>query len=90
MGVNDMKKIVTFAAVVGGALALAACGAKKEEAPAEAAATEAAPAEEAPAATDEAAAAADGLDPTGNPIGMDKPAAGADSMSADSEAPAAE
>jgi hypothetical protein len=85
-----MKKIVTVAVLAGGALALAACGAKKEEAPAEPAETEMmAPAEETPAATDDAAAAAEDLDPTGNPIGMDKPAA-ADAMPAEGEAPAAE
>jgi hypothetical protein len=61
-----MKKIVTFAAVAAGALALSACGGKTEEAPAAepTAETEAmAPAEETPAAE-----ATDSLDPTGNPI----------------------
>jgi uncharacterized lipoprotein YbaY len=78
-----MKKIMTVAVMASGALALAACGAKKEEAPAEPAETEMmAPAEESPAATDEAAAASEDVDPTGNPIGMDEPAA--------AEAPAAE
>jgi hypothetical protein len=65
-----MKKIVTFAAVAAGALALSACGGKTEEAPAAepTAETEAmAPAEETPAA-DPAAEATDTLDPTGNPI----------------------
>lgn len=84
-GVLNMKKIVTFAMVAGGALALAACGGKTEEAPVAEATAE--PEMMAPAAeaTDEAAAAAEGLDPTGNPIGpaADAPAAG-------EEAPAAE
>lgn len=61
-----MKKIVTFAAVAAGALALSACGGKTEEAP-EAEPTVDAMAEETPAA-DPAEAAAEGLDPTGNPI----------------------
>lgn len=85
-----MKKIMTVAVLAGGALALAACGAKKEEAPVEATETEMmAPAEETPAATDDAAAAADDLDPTGNPIGpgAEAPAAGA---APTEEAPAAE
>jgi hypothetical protein len=75
-----MKKIVTFAAVAGGALVLAACGGKTEEAPAaEPTATEMmAPAEETPMA--DATAATEELDPTGNPIGPDDAA----------EAPAAE
>lgn len=61
-----MRKILTFAAVAGGALALAACEGKTAEEQAEPAETEMmAPAEE---PTDEAAAAAEGLDPTGNPI----------------------
>ena len=61
-----MKKILTFAAVAGGALALAACGGKTAEEPAEPAEAEMmAPAEE---PTDEAAAAAADIDPTGNPI----------------------
>ncbi len=80
-----MQKIVTFALVAGGALALTACGAKKEEAPAEPMAAETmAPVEP----TDEAAAAADGLDPTGNPIGPLESAPAADAMAA--ETPAAE
>lgn len=83
-GVYSMKKIVTVAVLAGGALALAACGGGAEEAPAEPAETEMmAPAEETPA-TDEAAAAAEGLDPTGNPIGPAAPEATA------AEAPAAE
>lgn len=61
-----MKKIVTFAAVAAGALALSACGGKTEEAP-EAEPTVDAMAEETPA-VDPAEAAAEGLDPTGNPI----------------------
>jgi len=83
-----MKKIVTFALVAGGALALAACGAKKEEAPAETVVAEPmvaetiAPVEPTDAATDAAAMAAEELDPTGNPIkprgnAADAPAAGA-------------
>lgn len=86
-----MKKIVTFAVIASGALALAACGAKKEEeAPADPVEAEMMmPEGETPAATDEAAAAAEDVDPTGNPIGMDKPAA-ADAMAAEAEAPAAE
>jgi hypothetical protein len=79
-----MKKIVMFATAAGAALALAACGAKQEEAPAEPAETADAemmmPAEEAPtaeaAAKDDAAEAAEGLDPTGNPIGPGAPAPG--------------
>jgi len=76
-----MKKIVTFAALAGGALVLAACGGKKEEAPAaEPTATEMmAPAEATPA-TEE-------LDPTGNPIGPDS---ASDAAMAPEEAPAAE
>lgn len=74
-----MKKIVTVAVVAAGALALSACGAKEEEAPAEAAETEMMPAaeeapvteEEAPAATDDAAANAEGVDENGNPIVLD-------------------
>lgn len=72
-----MKKIVTMAALAGGALALAACGAKQEEAPAEPVVEEtmttqdaepapAAEGEEAPA--DDATATEEELDPTGNPI----------------------
>jgi hypothetical protein len=61
-----MMKIVTFAALAGGALVLSACGGKTEEAPAAepTAAEMMAPAEETPAAED-------ALDPTGNPIGPD-------------------
>lgn len=61
-----MKKIVIFAAVAAGALALSACGGKTEEAPAAEPTAEVeamAPAEETPAAE-----ATDTLDPTGNPI----------------------
>lgn len=84
-----MKKIVTFAVLASGALALAACGAKTEETPAEPAETEMmAPAEETPAAIDEAAAAAEDIDPTGNPIGPGAQAPAADAMAA--ETPAAE
>ncbi len=65
-----MKKIITMAGLAAGALALAACGGKTEEAPA------AEPtAEEMMAPAAEATAAAeDELDPTGNPIGMGAPA----------------
>lgn len=80
-----MKKIVTFAVVASGALALAACGAKKEEAAAEptAAPEMMMPEGETPApvetpAADEAAAAAEGLDPTSNPIGPGAQAPAAD------------
>jgi PBP1b-binding outer membrane lipoprotein LpoB len=74
-----MKKIVTFAVLAGGALVLAACGGKTEEAPA-AEPTAAEPEMMAPAAdaspvaeaTDAAEAAADGMDPTNNPIGPAK------------------
>lgn len=69
-----MKKIMTFAVAAGAALALSACG-KKEEAPAAEPTAEEMmmPAEETPAAeaTDEAAAAAEGQEGTGNPIGPD-------------------
>lgn len=69
-----MKKILIFAAAVSGALALTACGSKTEEAPMEPAETEMmAPAEEPTAESTDEAAAAEGLDPTGNPI---RPAAG--------------
>lgn len=75
-----MRKIATLIVVAGGALALAACGAKTEDAPAEPAAEEMmmpegetpAPAEDAMAAETPAAdatAAEEELDPTGNPIG---------------------
>jgi len=60
-----MKKIVTFAVVATGALALAAC-AKKEEAPA----PEATPTAE--MMTAETPAAAESVDPTSNPIGPGK------------------
>ncbi len=68
-----MNKMITFAVIAGGALTLAACGGNTQETPAEATDTEMAPVEEAPVgetpATDEAAAAAEGIDPNGNPIG---------------------
>ena len=88
LGVIRMKKIMTFAVLAGSVAALAACSGETAKAPEEPAATEAAaPAEAAPAATDEAAAAAEGLDPTGNPI---NPAAGAPAAgAAEGEAPAA-
>ena len=71
-----MKKIMTAAALAAGVLALSACGGKKEEAPAAEPTAEEmmAPATETPAA-DDAAASAEGLDPTGNPIGPGAPAA---------------
>ena len=85
-----MKKMITAAMVAGAALALTACGGQEAEAPAEPAATEeAAPEEMAPEA-DPADAAAEGLDPTGNPIGMGAPAEGAAPAAAEAEAPAAE
>jgi hypothetical protein len=77
-GVDIMKKILTCAALAAGALALTACGEKKEEAPAaeptamETMAAETPAAMETPAA-DPAEAAAAGNDPTNNPI---PPAAG--------------
>ena len=76
-----MKTILTFATLAGGALVLAACGGKTEEAPAaEPTADERmAPAEETPAAEQ--------LDPTGNPIGPDDMA---EEGAAATEAPAAE
>lgn len=78
-----MKKVVMFAVLAGGALTLAACGGKTEEAPAAeptAVETMAPAAEATPEAEDE-------LDPTGNPIGMGAPA----EATADGEAaPAAE
>ena len=83
-GVLNMKKIVTFAMVAGGALALAACGGKAEEAPA---AEATADTEMMAPATDETAAVTEELDPTGNPIG---PAQSADAPAAAEEAPAAE
>ena len=71
-----MKKIVTFAMVAGGALALAACGGKTEEAPAaEPTAAEPemmAPAADATPAADETGAVVDEMDPTNNPIGPAK------------------
>lgn len=74
-GVNIMKRIVTFAAVAGGALLLAACDKAEEAAPAaEPTAEVMAPVEETPA-VDAAEAAADDLDPTNNPI---PPSAGAE------------
>lgn len=86
-----MKRIITFAVVAGSALALTACGAKKEEAAAEPVETEMMAPDEATAeATDEAAAAADGLDPTGNPIGPGRQPPAADAMAAEAEAPPAE
>jgi len=73
-----MKKIVTFASLAGAALALSACGGKKEEAPAAEPTAEEmmAPADETPAAdaTDDAAMAAEGQEGTGNPIGPDSAA----------------
>ncbi len=77
-----MKTILTFAALAGGALVLAACGGQAEESPAaEPTADEMmAPAEETPAAED-------ALDPTGNPIGPDAPVA---AEAATADAPAAE
>jgi hypothetical protein len=76
-----MNKIVTFAVIGCGALALAACGPKAEEAATEAAAPEVMmpegetpAAEETPAvaetpAVDEAATSAEDLEGTNNPIG---------------------
>lgn len=90
-GVFTMKKIVTFAALAGGALVLAACGGKTEEAPAaepaaeETVAADAMMADDAMAEDAAAAAAAEGTDPNGNPIG---PAA--DAATAAEAAPAAE
>ncbi len=82
-----MKKMITAVMVAGAALALTACGGQEAEAPA--ATEEAAPEEMAPEA-DPADAAAEGLDPTGNPIGMGAPADGAAPAAAEAEAPAAE
>lgn len=67
-----MKKFSTFAVLAGAALALSACGPDKAaEAPEVTAAPEAtASAEPMAEETDEAAAAAEGLDPTGNPISI--------------------
>lgn len=90
-GVFTMKKIVTFAALAGGALVLAACGGKTEEAPVaepaaeETVAADAMMADDAMAEDAAAAAAAEGTDPNGNPIG---PAA--DAATAAEAAPAAE
>jgi hypothetical protein len=73
-----MKTIVTFAGLAAAALALSACGAKTEEAPAAEPTAEEmmAPADATPAAdaTDPAEAAAAGQDGTGNPIGPGKSA----------------
>lgn len=86
-----MKKFSTFAVLAGSALAVAACSGETAKAPEEPVATEAAATEEMPAeATDEAAAAAEGLDPTGNPIRPATQATEADAMAAEAEAPAAE
>lgn len=75
-----MKKIVTFAMVAGGALALAACGGKTEEAPAaEPTAAEPemmAPAADATPAADETGSPVSEMDPTNNPIGPAKTGAG--------------
>ena len=78
-----MKKMMTATMVASAALALAACEAPEAEAPAEPAVTE----EMAPE-TDPADAAADDLDPTSNPIGMNAPAT--EPMAAEGDAPAAE
>lgn len=78
-----MKKIITVAAITGAALTLAACGGETPEVPAEepaAEATEAAPAEDGAmteddaAALDAAAAAAEGTETNGNPVGPAAPA----------------
>lgn len=81
-----MTKIVTVAVLAGAALALSACGANKEEAPAEPVETEMM------APEGEAEAAAEGLDPTNNPIGpAPAEAAGAEAApAAEDAAPAAE
>ncbi len=81
-----MKKIMTVAALAAGALALSACGGKTEEAPAAEPTAEEmmAPATETPAA-DDAATAAEGLDPTGNPIGPGAPAADGAAAPTDAE-----
>lgn len=82
-GDTAMKKIVTFAMVAGCALALTACGAKKEEAPAADATADTemmAPATDAPAAEET-------LDPTSNPI---RPAANAEEAPMAAETVAAE
>lgn len=88
MGVLSMKKIVTIA-LAGGALALAACSGETAKAPEEAAATEAPAEAAAPAEGEATATAEEELDPTGNPIGMDAPAAPAEGAAAEA-APAAE
>jgi hypothetical protein len=63
-----MRKILTCAALAAGALTLSACGEKAEEAPAaEPTAEMMAPVEETPA-VDPAEAAAEGSEPTNNPI----------------------
>lgn len=72
-----MKKIMTFAALAGAALALSACGKKEEAAPAAEPTAEEmmAPAETPDAdATDDAAMAAEGQEGTANPIGPGKAA----------------
>lgn len=83
-----MTKFVTVAVLAGAALALSACGAKKEEAAAEPADAEMMMPE------GEAEAAAEGLDPTGNPIGPAPadaaPAAAEAAPAAEEAAPAAE
>jgi hypothetical protein len=80
-----MKKFVMFAGLAGAALALSACGKKAEEAPAaEPTAEEMMAPVETPMAdataemVDEAATAAEGQDPTGNPIGPGKSAPAAE------------
>lgn len=82
-GDTAMKKIVTFAMAAGCALALTACGAKEEEAPAADATADTemmAPATDAPAAEET-------LDPTSNPI---RPAASAEEAPMAAETAAAE
>ncbi len=83
-GGYHMKKIVTFAMVASGALALAACGGKTEEAPA---AEETASTEMMAPATTETPVASETLDPTGNPI---RPAPAAAPAAAAPDAAAAE
>jgi hypothetical protein len=80
-----MKTFVMFAGLAGAALALSACGGKTEEAPAAEPTAEEmmAPAETpmadaTPEMVDEAATAAEGQDPTGNPIGPGKSAPAAE------------
>lgn len=65
---KSMKKFVTFAAAAGTALALSACDPKTQEAPAPAAEAE----------VDPAAAAAEGVDETSNPIRPAEAAGGDD------------